>query len=57
MLWKENNGGPDEYRTKGQKRVEQQLQLPRSDKQIQRIRSDRVPEDLWMEVHDLYRRW
>ena len=23
-----------------------------SDKQIQGIRSDRVPEELWMEVHD-----
>ena len=24
-----------------------------SDKQIQRIRSDRVPEELWTEVHDI----
>ena len=24
-----------------------------SDKQIQGIRSDRVPEELWMEVHDI----
>ena len=25
----------------------------RSDKQIQGIRSDRVPEELWMEIHDI----
>ena len=24
-----------------------------SDKQIQRVRSDRVPEELWREVHDI----
>ena len=24
-----------------------------SDKQIQGIRSDRMPEELWMEVHDI----
>ena len=24
-----------------------------SDKQIQGIRSDRVPEELWMEIHDI----
>ena len=24
-----------------------------SDKQIQRIRSDRVPEEIWREVHDI----
>ena len=28
-----------------------------SDKQIQGIRSDRVPEELWTEVVPLYRRW
>ena len=27
--------------------------VPRSDKQIQQIRSDRVPEDLWIEVCDI----
>ena len=28
------------------------IQWKYSEKQIQRIRSDRVPEELWMEVHN-----